>query len=555
MEILDALMAANIDLSRAEGLMRNLVTLVAARGREPEITSALTRLAKASATAPAHAPWQISAFAQFLQEFEATKRPLEDFKSATAALPDMLASARQLAANDAQSIEHRVSAVNLLGRDPAGQSDDATLLVVLLSPRTPDSLQRAALGRLGQMRSKVVPAALAKGWSGYSPSVRAQALDLLLRREEWTRALLERLEAKELAVEDLGAGARQRLLSYPSDGLRERARRLLAQPVNPERQKLIEQFLPVVQKASGNPTRGAAHFAQHCAACHRLNQQGTGAALDLATVVDRSPERMLTAILDPNRAVEERYLNYVMRTKAGDEFSGMLTGESANSITLVGASGARETLLRSDIESLASTRLSIMPEGFEQFLQPLDLADLLAFLDTATAPPRGFPGNRPAVVKVDADGALRLRAANAEIHGDGIAFESQYKNLGSWNSVDARAVWTVQVPVAGAYDVWLHWACHENEAGDTFHFQLGDAAFSAKVPVTGTWDIYKAEKFARLNLPADEQRAVFQAEAPLRAYLIDLLEVRLVPVTAQSSPKFEDVSPARTAAAPAAAPK
>src|SRR6185436_8375778 len=98
----------------------------------------------------------------------------------------------------------------------------------------------------------------------------------------------------------------------------------------------------------------------------------------------------------------------------------------------------------------------IMPEGFEQFLKPSDLGDLLAFLDTAVIPPRSFPGNRPAIVKADAGGALRLRADNAEIHGDGIAFESQYKNLGSWNSVDARAVWTVQVPVAGAYDVWLH---------------------------------------------------------------------------------------------------
>jgi len=545
-EILDALMAANVDLSLAARLVRNLVTLVAVRAREPEIASVLARLAKPAAAAP-HAPWQISAFAQFLQEFEAAKRPLSDFKSAAAGLPDMLAGARQLAADDTQSVEHRVSAINLLGRDPAGQSDDAALLVALLSPRTPDTLQRAALGRLGQMRSDLVPGALVKGWSGYSPSVRAQALDLLFRREEWTRALLERLETKKLAVEDLGAGARQRLLTHPSDALRERARRVLAQPINLERQKLIEQYLPVVQTTSGNATRGAAHFAQHCAICHRLNQQGAGAAPDLATVVDRSPERMLIAILDPNRAVEDRYLNYLARTKAGDEFSGMLAGESANSITLIGASGARETLLRSDIESLAGTRLSIMPEGFEQFLQPPDVADLLAFLDTATAPPRAFPGNRPVVVQAEAGGALRLRSTNGEIHGDGIAFEPQYKNLGSWNSVDARAVWTVQVPAAGAYDVWLHWACHENEAGDTFRFQLADAAFTAKVPGTGTWDIYRAEKFARLNLPAGRQRAVFQAEAPLRAYLIDLLEVRLVPATAEAPPKFDEVGLPRTA--------
>jgi putative heme-binding domain-containing protein len=374
---------------------------------------------------------------------------------------------------------------------------------------------------------------------GLSPKIRPQALEVLLHREEWTRALLDRLEAKQVTPEDFGAGARQQLVSHPSDAVRERAQRLFAQPISPERQQLVAQYLPEITKTAGNSSRGAAHFAQQCAVCHRLNQQGGGAGPDLATLVDRSPERMLIAILDPNRAVEDRYLNYVAQTRDGEEYSGLLAAESANSLTLVSASGARATLLRSDVVSLTSTRRSIMPEGFEQFLKPPDMADLLAFLNAAAVPPRRFPGNRPEPVKPDASGALRLTSIKAEIFGDGIAFEAQYKNLGSWNNEDARAGWTLEVPAGGAYDVWLHWACHDNEAGDTFRFQVGEEVLTAKVPSTRTWDIYEARRFGRLDLKEGQQRAVFQAAPPLRSYLIDLREVRLVPVSSTAQPQFE----------------
>ena len=86
--------------------------------------------------------------------------------------------------------------------------------------------------------------------------------------------------------------------------------------------------------------------------------------------------------------------------------------------------------------------------------------------------------------------------------------------------------------------MWLQWACHDNEAGDAFRFQVGEGIVTAKIPGTRTWDNYEARKFGHIELAAGRHRAVFQAALPLRQYLIDLLEVRLVPADHVDAPSF-----------------
>ncbi|HXI50279.1 MAG TPA: PVC-type heme-binding CxxCH protein, partial [Candidatus Saccharimonadales bacterium] len=381
--ILSALLAANQDLTGVEPLLRDLVTLIIAIGRPAEADKLFAQIARPVGGTGAHSAWQIAAFAQLLQELERQGQTLKGFPSAAAALPALRASARTIARDPDQPAPRRISVLQLLGRAGDGQDEDIAVLGSLLNVQMSEAVQRAAVDRIGRIRGDAVAATLVKGWSGYAPSVRALVLDVLLRREAWAQVLLDRIDAKQLTAADLGAGARQRLLAHPSPALRQRAEKLLARPVDTPRQTLIDQYLPAVQQARGDAAQGAKVFQAQCAVCHRLNQQGNGAAPDLSSVVDRSPERMLIAILDPNRAVEDRYINYVARTRNGEDFSGILSGETANSITLISASGLRETILRRDLESLTSTRLSLMPEGFEQLLRPQDIADLLAYLDAA----------------------------------------------------------------------------------------------------------------------------------------------------------------------------
>ena len=230
--------------------------------------------------------------------------------------------------------------------------------------------------------------------------------------------------------------------------------------------------------------------------------------------------------------VEARYVGYTVQTKAGLVKTGFLLNESATSLTLVGADGKPQTILRTEIEEMSSSGKSAMPEGIEKDLQPQDVADLHAFLRSAIPQQKRkvFEGNNPEVVRANPDGSFRLMPSQAEIFGSTLVLEKQYGNLGFWASEDDHAAWTVDVPKSGKYAVTLDWACDNGSAGNTFVLQVDAERLTGKVAGTGTWDNYKQTKIGEMRLQKGEQRMVFRSVGKITGSLIDLRGIRLAPV-------------------------
>ena len=106
----------------------------------------------------------------------------------------------------------------------------------------------------------------------------------------------------------------------------------------------------------------------------------------LSALRNKSREALLIDILDPSREVDPRYINYVVSTKAGRVFTGMIAAETASSVTLRRAEKAEDTLLRSQIDEIQATAKSVMPEGLEQQLTKQDVADVIAYLQAVAVP-------------------------------------------------------------------------------------------------------------------------------------------------------------------------
>src|SRR5262249_32898511 len=152
-----------------------------------------------------------------------------------------------------------------------------------------------------------------------------------------------------------------------NEEIKQLADKLFSGAIETDRAQVLERHQPVLSMEA-DASAGQAVFAKRCAVCHRLRGAGHEVGPNLASLTDYSPKSLLTAILDPNRAIEAKYLDYVAVTSAGLTYTGMLANETGNSVTLLGQEGKQQTILRTDLEKLQTTGKSLMPEGLEKDL-------------------------------------------------------------------------------------------------------------------------------------------------------------------------------------------
>lgn len=305
-------------------------------------------------------------------------RPPASLKEAAARARALFEGAAATARDEKGPAEARVAAVRLLAVGPPALA--AAVLGELLSPRQPVEVQVAAARGLGALEGAAVAGPLLEGWTGYSPAVRREVLEALLSRPERAGALLDAVEKKQVAAGQIEPARTDQLRRHPDAKVRARAAQLLAGAGSEDRRKVIEKYRQALERA-GDAGRGKVVFGKVCAACHRLDGVGQQVGADLlAALRTKTPEQLLTDILDPSREVDPRYINYLVTTKNGRTFSGLIAAETAASVTLVRAEKEQDTVLRSQIEEIVATPKSLMPEGLEEQLSAADVADVIAYL-------------------------------------------------------------------------------------------------------------------------------------------------------------------------------
>src|SRR5262249_57417059 len=112
-----------------------------------------------------------------------------------------------------------------------------------------------------------------------------------------------------------------------------RAAKLFAGASSADRQKVLKEHEAALS-LKGDAARGKAAFAKHCAACHRLDGAGHEVGPDLTAVAHKTPAYLLGEVLDPNRNLDSRYVQYTVTTARGLTYVGLLAAETATSITL-----------------------------------------------------------------------------------------------------------------------------------------------------------------------------------------------------------------------------
>jgi putative heme-binding domain-containing protein len=220
---------------------------------------------------------------------------------------------------------------------------------------------------------------LLERYESLSPALQREVIARTLSRSALARALLDLIAAEKFSPSLLATSELEQLRQHPDGAIRAHATKVLPKLENADRAALIAQYAAALT-LSANHKRGAELFQKQCATCHKLGGIGHELGPNLAAMKNRGREAILVNVLDPNREVNPQYKTYNVITTDGRSLSGMLTAETASSITLTQAEGKAETVLRIDIESLRGSGLSLMPEGLEKVLDPQQLADVMAFI-------------------------------------------------------------------------------------------------------------------------------------------------------------------------------
>ncbi|MEM7317235.1 MAG: c-type cytochrome, partial [Planctomycetota bacterium] len=294
------------------------------------------------------------------------------------------------------------------------------------------------------------------------------------------------------------------------------------------RADIIERYQSINQLA-GELDKGKVVFTKQCGRCHRLAGTGNNVGPDLASLSDKSTSAMLLAILAPNQSVEDKYLEYYLLDADGRQFTGIISSETSNSVTLTMADGNERQVLRTEIDELRCTGRSLMPVGLEQEIPEQDMADLLAFIRSVSVPRKQFPGNTPQIAPVRDDGSIRLFAIHASIYGPSVELEPRYKNLGMWSNRDDRAVWKLKVAKAGRYSVNLDYACSSQCSGNRLRLVFNGNTFSAKIPTTGSWDNYSWKRVGTIELPKGDVEVTLKSDGDINQYLGDFRTIILEP--------------------------
>lgn len=362
-------------------LLLKLAAMIGAKGDQTEIVKLLSRIAEGKGGTSL-----LEGLGQGMRSGRASfaswwTMPPAGAEAAMAKLRDRFEKSAAILKDESKPDAERIAAANLLALGPFELAGPA--LAEVLVPASSSDLQLAAVRALAAHTDAKVGELLLAKWSGYGPALRREVLDLLLARPERAQSLLDAIEKKQVSLSELDSTRIAFLKGHPNTAIRTKTAKLYNVLSKADRVKVIAEYAAALE-LKGDTAKGKDVFKNNCSACHKLDGVGHEVGPNLlAALPNKSGEDLLAALFDPNREVDPRYVNYHAITADGRTLLGIVATETPTSITLRRADGAEDTILRKDLESLRSTKLSLMPEELEKKLTKQDAADLLAYLKIA----------------------------------------------------------------------------------------------------------------------------------------------------------------------------
>jgi putative heme-binding domain-containing protein len=216
-----------------------------------------------------------------------------------------------------------------------------------------------------------------------APEVRPRAVELLCGREAWGRALVEAVSAGRVPAAAVGVNQVRRLQRSGGPEVVEAVKRIwgaVREGRNEQREMVVGQMRNFLRKTPGDALAGRKVFDKLCAQCHVMHGQGQEVGPDITRNGRNDFDQLLSNVFDPNLVIGPAYQAVNVATTDGRVLTGLLVEDGPERVVLKLQGGKVEVIGRAEVEELAVTRVSLMPEGMEAQLTPQEIADLFAYL-------------------------------------------------------------------------------------------------------------------------------------------------------------------------------
>lgn len=225
---------------------------------------------------------------------------------------------------------------------------------------------------------------LAKNYRSFHPVERPAVIEALASRPAFAGALLDEIEAGKIPASDLGALQARQIHSFGDEQLTSRLSQVWGElrESPQDKQEAIErlkQQLTPERLGAADLAHGRVVYHKTCANCHRLFGAGGTIGPDLTGSGRHNLEYVLSNIVDPSAVVNKDFRMSVIRHADGRVLNGIVTSQDDERVVLQTPT-EKLTILRTDIDEIALSTLSAMPEGILQPLAEDQIRDLVAYV-------------------------------------------------------------------------------------------------------------------------------------------------------------------------------
>jgi len=266
---------------------------------------------------------------------------------------------------------------------------DPKLVDALLTLLTDSAMRDAALRGLAAYDDARIPVAILKAYPSLNAGEKSDALNTLVARAAFARALLVGVAEGNVPPKELTADIVRQLRQFKDPQINQAVERLWGVARETEKDKLEEmaRIKAMIAKGPvGAASRGREVFGRTCQQCHTLFDVGGKVGPDITGSNRGDLDYILHNILDPNAEIPNDYLPTIVETKDERIITGIVTRKDDNAVTLTTANDV-VVVPRSEIESMQQSQLSMMPEGLIAALSETEVRDLIAYLKSPAQVP------------------------------------------------------------------------------------------------------------------------------------------------------------------------